>query len=102
MTSAQDTWGEFGSKLSALGLKLKLHYEQEHAGEATDEADAGLKKSFERLGSALEDAFEALGNAAGDDALRADARDAGRLLLDGIGSTLAEVAGDLTDAFKRS
>ena len=38
MTTANDAWAEFGSNLSALGLKLKLHYEQEH-GESGDETD---------------------------------------------------------------
>ena len=99
MTSAQQSWDDLGSQLSALGLKLKLHYEQEHG--ATDEPAEGIRESVGRLADALEDAFEALGNAVGDDAVRDDARQAGGLLVDAVAATFEEVASELRGAVDR-
>ena len=105
MTTANDAWAEFGSKLSALGLKLKLHYEQEH-GESGDETDDdfvdGVTDLFESLGATITDAFGALGNAIDDDALRADAEDAGRLLIDAVDATFTDVANEVRDRLGRT
>jgi len=98
-TTSQEAWSALGSKLEALGLKLKLHYQQE-AGEA-DEAAAGIKESLERVGDALEGAFDALGSMVEDDALRADTKDAGRLLLDAVNATFTDVGEELRDKVRR-
>ena len=106
MTTANDAWTEFGSKLSALGLKLKLHYEQEH--ERTDPDDQqtsaadGVTELIDSLGDTIKDAFGALGNAIDDEALRADAEDAGCLLIDAVDATFTEVANEVRERLGRS
>ena len=100
MTTAQESWEELGSKLSALGLKLKLHYEQEHGVESGD-GDTGVRESVGNLADAIEDAFEALGNAVDDDAVRHDAKEAGGLLIDAVAATFDEVASELRSAVRR-
>jgi hypothetical protein len=90
MTEKENPWGELTSRLEALGLKLKMHYEQAGQGEAANETLDKLKKG-------VQDAFDATGNAVKDDAVRADVKEAGRLFADAIGESLNK----LGDAIKR-
>jgi hypothetical protein len=99
MTTSRQAWDELGSKLSSLGLKLKLHYEQEADGDNGE--DPGVRRSVERIGEAIEDAFEALGNAADDDAVRADAKESASLLVDALNATFTEAADELRNAVRR-
>lgn len=99
MTTSRQAWDDLGSKLSALGLKLKLHYEQE--AETATEDDGGVRRSLERIGEAIEDAFEALGNAVDDDAVRSDAKESAGLLLDALNASFTEVGDELRNAVRR-
>ena len=99
MTTSRQAWDEFGSKLESLGLKLKLHYEQEADADAGEEG--GVRRSLERIGEAIEDAFEALGNAVDDDAVRNDAKDSAALLVDALNATFTEVGDELRNAVRR-
>lgn len=99
MTRAQESWTELGDKLQSLGLKLKLHVEEERseASEVGDTVVDGLR----RVGEALEEVFEAIGDAVDDEAVRADAKDAGRLLVDAVDATLTDVSDQLRHALQR-
>jgi hypothetical protein len=99
MTTSRQAWDQLGSKLESLGLKLKLHYEQEADAETGD--DTGVRRSLERIGEAIEDAFEALGNAVDDDAVRNDAKDSAALLVDALNATFTEVGDELRNAVRR-
>ena len=99
MTTSRQVWDELGSKLESLGLKLKLHYEQEADGDTASEP--GVRESLERIGEAIEDAFEALGNAVDDDAVRTDAKESATLLVDALNATFTEVGDELRDAVGR-
>jgi hypothetical protein len=99
METTQEAWKALGSRVEALGLKLKLHFEEE-SGEGR-EAATTVKESFEKVGDALEHVFEALGDAAADDALKADAKEAGRLLLEAVNATFAEASDELRDRVRR-
>jgi hypothetical protein len=90
MTEKESSWGELGSRLDALGLKLKMHYEQ--AGDGTD-----AKETLEKLKKGVQEAFDATGNAVKDEAVRSDVKEAGRLFADAIGESLNK----LGDAIKR-
>jgi hypothetical protein len=48
LMTAKDAWKEVGDRLSALGLKLKLHTEEERADrdEDGDDAIARVKAAF--------------------------------------------------------
>ena len=99
MEQAQEAWKALGSQVEAMGLKLKLHFEQEEG--AGREAAASAKEGFERVGEALEHVFEALGAATKDEALKADAKEAGRLLVDAVNATFTEASDELRDRINR-
>ena len=64
-------------------------------------AVAGAKESFERAGEALEHVFEALGAATKDEALKADAKEAGRLLVEAVNATFTQASSELKDRINR-
>ncbi len=99
MAHPQDSWNELGDTLQSLGLKLKLHVEQE-AGEVGDVGDT-LMEGLARVGRSLEDVFDAIGEAIDDEAVRADAKRAGRLLVDAVDAALTEASDKLRDALRR-
>lgn len=85
MSSQQirEAWSSVADELEGLGLKLKLHLEQELA-EDDDESTEAL---FERLRERFDDAIDAVGNAAGDDAVRADLRETRERLVEAVAAT---------------
>jgi hypothetical protein len=90
MTAPNAAWTELSNRLEALGLKLKLHFEQTR--------DHDVIRTTDRLRQNVEDAFEAAGNAVKDEAVRADLREAGRLMAEAIGTTLEKVGADMRKA----
>lgn len=117
MSTHRENWEELATRIEGLGLKLKLHLQQEQsetaaaaeaAADTADAADAAAEPpiidSFSKLGDMLDDAFESMANATRDEGVRADVKDIGSLLKDAVGSTFASVSGDLNglkDAFMR-
>jgi ElaB/YqjD/DUF883 family membrane-anchored ribosome-binding protein len=100
MDQTQEAWKALGSRVEALGLKLKLHFEEE-SGEAS-EAATTIKENLRKVGDALEHVFEGLGSAAGDDAVKEDAKEAGRLLVEAVNATFTEASDELRDRVRRS
>jgi len=78
-------WQEVANKAEALALKLKLHMEQ--AGGDPHDGDA-----LERFRVAMDEAFTAAGNAVRDDAVRADVREIGRLMVEEITAAVDRVS----------
>jgi hypothetical protein len=107
MTDAQDVrtaWRQTGDQLSGLGLKLKLHYEEQRGTDAAGEqvrAQDELKDAVRKLGAAVQDAVDAMGAAAKDQAVKEDVRSVGRSLKDALGVTFAEISDELGKAFDR-
>jgi hypothetical protein len=91
--SQETVWRELSDRLEALALKLKLHVEQ-----ARDDAGPDAVRN---LRAAVDDAFEAAGNAVDDEAVRDDVREVGRLLADAFATTLARAGNDVRDLFER-
>ncbi len=98
MTTTTDTrmaWEAVGDRLTALGLKLKVHFEQagsteRPAGEVTD--------ALKRLGTAIESTFSAIGAAVQDSAVRDDANQLATALGDALANTLSEAGQELASA----
>ena len=91
MTDAKAKWTDVGDQLNELGLKLKLHLEQ--AAPDGAQTDGGpFRDALQGLADAVEQGFDALGNAARDEAVRADVKDAGRALVEALDATFEEVA----------
>jgi hypothetical protein len=102
MTDNRDSWKEVSSKAEALGLKLKLHMERE-ADSADDTAEEGsTKATLDDFGRKLQDAFESLGAAAKDPAVKADFKEMGLLFKDAITDTFSSVSTDVGEAMKKA
>lgn len=97
MADTKQAWSEVGDRLGELGLKLKLHFEQTSEGR---QANVSLKKALEDLRDAVDGAFDAVGNAVGDPAVKEDARDVARSLRGALSTTFADVSDDLRSCFR--
>lgn len=86
-------WAELGARLDALGLKLKLHYEQ--AG------GDGVPRALDDLRDSVREAFTAAGNAIEDDAVRADVQEVGVMIAEAVADGLSTVGADLRQAVHR-
>ena len=102
MAELQDSWRDVASKAEALGLKLKLHMEQEAAETEESAEDGATKAVIEDFGRKLQDAFDSLEAAAKDPAVRADFKDMGALFKDAITDTFSSVSSDVGDAMKKA
>ncbi len=89
----KQAWAKVGDELAGLGLKLKLHAEQELSDDDVREADDAL----ERGGEALDAVVDAVQHAAGDPAVREDLAEAGRHLKSALSVTLTEATRPLRD-----
>lgn len=99
MTEMQDSWREVASKAESLGLKLKLHLEQEQ-DEASEREVGDTKAMVDELGQKLTDAFDSLGNAAKDPAVHQDVKDIGNSLRDALLSTFTAVGAEVNNRTK--
>lgn len=91
-----ENWNEVVSHLSGLGLKLGYHFEQARHPDNT----AAVKQSLHTLVRSIEDAFEAVGAAAKDEAVREDAKQAGLSLVHALASELSEASDEVKRIFK--
>lgn len=83
MAQPQDSWSEVGKVLEGLALKIKLHYE-EAQGAAED-----IGRGLDAARTGVERAFESLGDAVRDPAIKSDVRHAAAALSDAVGNTLS-------------
>jgi hypothetical protein len=104
MADVRSAWTEAGEKFSALGQKLKQHYDEERESDSeTPQQQAAsqdqVKHAVRRLGVAVEDVFDAMSKAAKDGAVKEDAKQAGQSLAGALSATFAEVSDELRKAF---
>jgi hypothetical protein len=100
MPEPRESWEQVSERLSGLGLKLKLHFEQAaDAGRPEDEDK--IKEALRSVGDAVDKAFTALGTAARDDAVRSDAREVGRSVVDALDATFSELGERFRSSIKR-
>jgi hypothetical protein len=91
MTDPRAAWEEVGDRLSALALKLKLHAQEELSDD-----DLRERSGFDKLAKAVEETFDALEDAAEDEAVRDDVRQVGRALVGALDATLREARRTIT------
>jgi len=94
------SWEQVGQRLSELGLKLKLHLEQAQKEGRTEDEDR-IKEALRSVGAAVEQAFTAVGNAARDEAVRDDAKDVGRSLLEALDTTFSHLGERFRSTMKK-
>src|SRR3712207_314288 len=97
MADARGAWNETGEKLTELGRKLKVHYEEHHDVEG-QQSRQELADAARKVGGAVQDAFEALGAAARDKTVQSDLRSAGQSLVEALGATLGQASEEVRRA----
>lgn len=100
MSDPRASWEQVGEQLSGLGLKLKLHFEQAAKDSGAKHED-NIKEALRQVGDAVDQAFTALGNATTDDAVREDARDAGRSMRDALDASFSRLGEQFRSSVKR-
>jgi len=104
MADVRTAWTQAGEQLSGLGLKLKLHYEAQRGTDESGEqvrAQDDVKDAVRKLGVAVQDAVDAMGAAARDQAVKDDVKEVGRSLRDALGVTFSEISDELGKAFSK-
>mgnify|MGYP003542366165 FL=1 len=96
MSDTKQAWSEVADRFGELGLKLKLHFEEASGGAD----DASLRSALEDLRDSVDHAFDAVGNAVKDPAVKDDARDVARALREALSTTFAEASDDLRVCFR--
>lgn len=96
---ADDVWQDIRDKVEGLGLKLKLHLDQE-SGENSGTSDT--RAALEEMGDKVQDALNGFGSAAKDPAIRADMKDIGVMLRDALTASASNVAGEAERMFKKT
>jgi Flp pilus assembly pilin Flp len=100
MSDVKAKWNETGAALSGLGAKLRTHY-HEQGDRADDPERQAVGDALARLGDAVREAFDAVGAAAKDPAVREDARRAATTLSDALVATFEEAGRDVREAYEK-
>lgn len=79
-------WTEVSDNLSGLLLKLKLHAQEELSDD-----ELRQKAGLDRLAGTIDEIVDAIEDAYEDEAVRADAKNAGRSLLAALDATMRDV-----------
>jgi len=98
---ARDAWKDVATKVESLGLKLKLHLEQEQDAEVQDRVEGETKNAFDELSGTVTDAFDAFGNAAKDDAVHSDVQDIAELIKQALIETFQAVGAEVGDLIEK-
>ena len=96
MSDVQHSWKDVAGKAEALGLKLKLHLEQEK-DETEPRAPGDTKALIDDLGVKLTDTFDSIGNAAKDPAVHDDVKEVGRLFRDALAATFTAAGAEVNN-----
>ena len=89
MTEPRQAWEQVGENLSGLGVKLKEHLNQE----LSDDDEEKVASALKRLGDAIEETVDAIGNAAKDPAVKDDVKTLGKSFFEALSVTV-ELAGE--------
>ena len=101
MEDAREAWKDVATKVEALGLKLKLHLEQEQDDTVPDRTSGDTSSAFDQLAGQVTDAFESFGNAANDDAVHADVREIAELIKQALIETFQAVGAEIGDLMEQ-
>ena len=100
-TDAKAAWSDTGEQLTALGSKLGAHFENQRSADGTS-AREQTQEAIKRLGDAVKEAFDAVGAAARDDAVKQDVKQVGRSLVGALDVTFRQVSDEVRKAFDRT
>jgi hypothetical protein len=88
MADPKKAWGDVGDALSALGLKLKLHTQQELSED--EDKNKEFTSALQRLVGTVDDIFDGIGHAARDPAVKEDARSVAQAFAGAVDATIEE------------
>ena len=104
----KQAWSDVELRLSALGQMMKDRYRGAADDEPADaavggdhEADAALKRAFDRLVAAVREVGERAADVARDDDVKAQARQAAASLNDALSATVNMIGEHVGGLFKR-
>lgn len=100
MADVRSAWNDAGGHFSELGQKLKQHYAQQRGNDAERERTQ-VEEAVGKLADALRGAFDAMGAAAKDPAVKSEVKQVGKTVGDALGVTFAEISDELRKAFNR-
>lgn len=100
MADVKSAWNDAGDQLQNLGASLKQHYAQQR-GEDAGQTKEQVGDAFKKVGEALQGAFDALGAAAKDPAVKADVKQTGKSVADALTVTFTELSEDVRKAFDK-
>lgn len=98
MTDAKSAWNDAGDRLQNLGASLKQHYAAQR-GDDAGQTKEQVSDAFKKVGDALQGAFDALGAAAKDPAVKEDVRQTGKSVADALGQTFTSLSDEVRKAF---
>jgi len=101
MEDARDAWKDVATKVESLGLKLKLHLDQEQDSAVANRAEGDTRNAFDQLSGQVTDAFDAFGNAAKDDAVHSDVREIAELIKQALIETFEAVGAEIGDLMEQ-
>lgn len=95
-TTTKQAWEDVSAGASDLSGKLRTHFDK-----VRDEDAADAKEALRKLADAVGDAFEAVGNAARDPDVRAEAKKVAGTLGEALGATFAGLGDEVKRVFNR-
>ena len=101
MEDAREAWKDVAEKVESLGLKLKLHLEQERDETVDERSEGDTSNAFEQLAGQVTDAFDSFGNAAKDDAVHSDVKEIAELIKQALIETFEAVGAELGDLMEQ-
>lgn len=96
MDETRESWKEVADRVEALGLKLKMHLEQEQDDDVDDRSTGETQTALDDLSGRVSDAFDAFGNASRDEAVHADVRTIADLIKAALIKTLRAVGAEVS------
>jgi hypothetical protein len=88
MSESKAKWDEVGDRFTALGKKLKTHYDENaHTKPETEKAQDALRQ----IGDALDAGFTAIGESFRDAEMRDELKSAGVAITDALSASLDDV-----------
>jgi len=96
MDETRESWKEVADRVEALGLKLKMHLEQEQDDQIDDRAAGDTQNALDDLSGRVADAFDAFGNASKDEAVQQDVRTIADLIKIALIKTLRAVGAEVS------
>lgn len=101
MADARDAWKDVADKVESLGLKLKLHLEQEQDDTVAARSEGETSNAFEQLAGQVTEAFDSFGNAAKDGAVHDDVRAIAELIKQALIATFQAVGAEVGDLMEQ-